>query len=188
MKKGKDLQTEEIEQLLQELGSEMAAQGLASVQIMVLGGAYMLINVGNRATTQDIDVFPLNFIDSSQPDDHTKTILKAVQAIAKAHGLKRDWLNDAAYGILGWMMPPTEQLQLWRAYGPLEVYMPQADFILAAKLFGYRDRDFNDVQALLSRLHIETREQAQEILDRYIDRRTQLEYRTPVTLDDLFDE
>src|SRR5258708_26924070 len=103
MAKGKDLQPTEIESLLQALGTELAVQGLNSVQVMILGGAYMLLHVGNRATTQDIDVFPINFVDSSQPNKKTKAILKAINAVAKANGLKRDWFNDAAFGILGWM-------------------------------------------------------------------------------------
>lgn len=186
--KGKDLQPDEIDGLLQELGNELATQNFTSVRVMIVGGAYMLLNIGNRATTQDIDVFPINFVDSSQPDQQTKAILRSINAVAKKHGLKRDWFNDAAYGILGWMMPPLEQLTLWRTYGALEIYMPEAEFILAVKIFGYRDRDFNDVQALLHMLNVNTREHAQQIIDKYIERRTQREYRTEVTLDDLFED
>lgn len=185
---GKNLQTAEIEQLLEELGNKLALRGLALVQMMIVGGAYMLLNIGNRQTTQDIDVFPLNYVDSSQPDGNTETILTSIRSIARTHQLKRDWLNDAAAGILGWMAPPIEQLTLWRKYGVLEVYMPNPDFILVTKIFGYRDKDYNDVAALLKKLQIETRGQAQALVDQYIDRNTQREYRTHVTLDDLFEE
>jgi len=188
MARGKDLQSVEIEALLQDLGAELAARGFTSIRVMLLGGAFMLLKVGNRATTQDIDVFPLNFVDSSHPDETTKKIVVAIHAVAKKNGLKRDWFNGAAFGILGGTQPPQEELTLWKAYGALELYMPPAQFILAVKLFGFRDRDYNDVQALLTVLNVSTREQAQAIIDCYIPRQAQREYRTQETLDDLFEE
>jgi hypothetical protein len=186
--RGKDLQQSEIERLLQDLGSELAARGVPSVQVLIVGGAYMLLNIGNRPTTQDIDIFPLNFASSANPDAQTKTILTAIRAVAKRNGLKREWFNDAAFGILGELQPSPEQLHLWRSYGALDIYMPPAEFIFAVKVFGYRDRDFNDVQALIQKLDVQTREQAQAIIDRYIARDAQREYRTQVTLDDLFED
>jgi hypothetical protein len=189
MARNKQLQSQEIEFLLQQLGEELAKKGLTSpIRVLVIGGAYMLLHVGNRPTTQDIDIFPLNFADSSHPDKTTRVILAAIRAVATNHGLKRDWFNDAAYGILGGIEPAQEQLSLWRTFGPLQVYMPPAQFILATKLFGYRDRDYNDVLALLAELGVTRREQAQAIVDTYIDRQTQREYNTHVTLDELFDE
>jgi hypothetical protein len=188
MAKGKDLQSQEIEHLLEELGNDLAQRGIPIVRMMIVGGAYMLLNISNRASTQDIDVFPINYVDSSQPDSETKMILSAINAVARNHTLKRDWLNDSVFGILGWMMPPLEELTLWRTYAVLEIYMPAPDFILATKIFGFRDKDFNDVQALLQKLVVQTREQAQAIVDRYIDRKTQQEYRTQITLDDLFED
>lgn len=188
MATGKYLQAQEIEGLLQDLGNELLIKGCASVRVLIVGGAYMLLTIGNRTSTQDIDVFPLNFIDSSHPDKTTRTILSAINAVAKKHGLKRDWLNDAAFGIIGGIQPPFEQLTLWRVYGALEIYLPPTEFIFAVKVFGYRDRDFNDVQALIRTLNVRTREQAQAIIDGYIDRKAQQEYRTQVTLDDLFED
>ena len=81
--KGKDLQPGEIEELLAELGQELAEKGVTSIQMMIVGGAYMLLNIGNRATTQDIDFFPLNFIDSTQPDQQTRTILTSINSVAR---------------------------------------------------------------------------------------------------------
>lgn len=188
MAKGKDLQPAEIDRLLQDLGDELTTSGFTTVRVMVVGGAYMLLNIGNRATTQDIDVFPLNFQSSANPDKKTKSILKAIGAVAKRNNLRRDWFNDAAFGIVGELQPPEQQLILWKTYGALEIYMPPAEFMLAVKIFGYRSRDYNDVAALIERLNVQTKEHAQQIIDRYIDRKAQEEYRTHVTLDDLFEE
>jgi hypothetical protein len=188
MAKSKDLQPGEIDRLLQDLGGELSKSGFTSIRVMIVGGAYMLLTLGNRATTQDIDVFPLNFASSANPDANTKSVLQAINVVAKRNGLKRDWLNDAAFGIIGELQPPEQQLTLWKTYGALEIYMPPAEFILAVKIFGYRDRDYNDVAALLKLLSVQTREQAQKIVDKFIARDAQKEYRTHVTLDELFEE
>jgi hypothetical protein len=57
---------------------------------------------------------------------------------------------------------------LWRHYGMLEVYIPEAEYILALKLPAGRPKDRNDTQALCQRLKVRTRRQAQQVVDRYI--------------------
>jgi hypothetical protein len=133
-------------------------------------------------------VFPLNFASSANPDKNTKSILKAISSVAKRNNLKRDWFNDAAFGIIGELQPPEQQLTLWKTYGALEIYMPPAEFILAVKIFGYRDRDYNDVVALIKQLNVQTRDHAQHIIDEYVDRKAQRDYKTHVTLDDFFED
>jgi hypothetical protein len=186
--KSKDLQSGEIERLLQDLGSELEARGFSTVRVLLVGGAYMLLTIGNRLTTQDVDVFPLNFASTAQPDQETKKILTAIRSVALRNGLKREWFSDAAFGIVGELQPPPELLQLWRSYGALEIYLPPAEFIFSLKVFGYRDRDLNDILALIGKLQIETHEQAQAIVDRYISREIQREYRLSMALDELFEE
>jgi hypothetical protein len=70
-----------------------------------------------------------------------------------------DFLRDAS------IVP---QGTLWRTYGPLEVYIPPDDYILALKLLAGRTKDQKDIQALCQQLHIRTRQQAQQIVDTYI--------------------
>lgn len=184
----KQLQPGEIDSLLQELGGELAGRGFSSVQIMITGGAYMLLAIGSRPTTTDIDFFPLNFVDSSNPSQETRLVIRAIKAVADRNNLKQNWANDAVNGILGWMTEGISQPVFWRKYGALEIFMPPMDFILATKLFGFREKDLNDVLALCSKLQVRTRAQAQTIVDRYVDRATQREYNTRVALDELFDE
>ena len=187
-RRARDLQPGEIDSLLQELGNELILRGFSSVQIMITGGAYMLLQIGSRSTTTDIDFFPLNFVDSSNPSPETKLVIQAIKVVADRNNLKRDWANDSVNGILGWMIEGISQPVFWRKYGALEIFMPPEDFILAAKIFAFREKDFPDVQVLLTRLQIRTRAQAQAIVDRYIDRKTQHECYTHVALDELFDE
>jgi len=62
----------------------------------------------------------------------------------------------------------------------------QGFFILALKLFADREKDEGDIKALMQDLGVTTRQEAQEGLDRYIERRFQQEYRVYLTLDKWF--
>src|SRR5207248_7795251 len=53
-------------------------------------------------------------------------------------------------------------------YGPLHVYAPPKEYILALKILAGRDQDLADCRILLPQTHIRTRQQAQRVLNRYI--------------------
>lgn len=180
----KELNREDITSLLQELGSELEKKFSQPVQVMLIGGAYMILTLHNRKTTRDIDIYPLNIPDSTKPDKYTKKFLAAVRAIARRYGMARDWVNDVSFNLLGGLSPQT--MELWETYGMLEIYKPPADFILALKLFADRDKDKSDIEALFQDMEITTRDQAQAILDRYIEVRFQQEYRVYLTLNKWF--
>lgn len=178
------MERQEIEQLLQELGDELAKTFKQPVRVMVIGGAFMLLTLQNRETTQDIDVFPLSFPVSTTPSKETKRFGTAIRAVARRHQLRRDWTNDAAATMLGGLGPePT--VELWGRFGMLEIYFPPLDFILAMKLFADRDKDLTDIEALLQALGITTREELQAIADKYVYPRWQAEYRMHITIDRL---
>ena len=180
------MQGQEIEHFLQELGDELEQKGLHDpVKIMMVGGAYMLLQVHNRKFTEDIDIFPLNFEASSHPSKQTKAFQAAARAVAKRHGLKRDWINDVAATMLGGLGPDPE-VQLWATFNKLEVYIPKLDYILAMKLFAGREKDGQDIAALCELLGVGMREQAQAVLDAYVYPRWQKEYNVAQTLDALF--
>jgi hypothetical protein len=58
--------------------------------------------------------------------------------------------------------------------------------MLALKLLAGRERDAEDIAALCSQLAIQTREQAQALVDRYAERSWQEECMLQATLDALF--
>src|SRR5947207_11105259 len=64
------------------------------VRIVVVGGVYMLFFLRNRAATKDVDIIPLDFPDTTNPNRETKIFRAAVNAIAKTYRLRRDWMND----------------------------------------------------------------------------------------------
>ncbi|MBE3560766.1 MAG: hypothetical protein IMW89_16325 [Ktedonobacteraceae bacterium] len=180
------MRSQDIYQLLTELGSELEHLGLDdTLEIMMIGGAYMLTHLQNRDFTEDIDIFPLNFQITSSTSKVTKTVQKAIRAVAKRYGLRKDWMNDVAASMLGGLGPEPE-LELWMTSGKLRVYVPSSEYILAMKLFADREKDGDDIEALCQQLRVETRDQAQAILDRYVYQRWQIEYNVRRTLEKRF--
>ena len=176
----------EIETYLRTLDDELGKKrGIRKpVRLVVVGGVYMVFFLRNRSSTKDIDIMPLDFPDTTHPNQETRAFRAAVHAVAKAHRIKRDWMNDVVAAFSPELDP--NALILWQNYPNLQVYVPQADFILALKLLAGRDRDEDDILALCQKLSIQTREQAQALVDRYADRSWQLECNLTATLDALF--
>lgn len=181
------MEGQEVEHYFQALGDELALRKFTEpVRIMIVGGVFMLLMVKNRQSTEDVDVVLMDMADSTEPSPQTKAFQVAVRAVARKHQLKRKWLNDdVAYFIRD--MAPKPDATLWRKYGQLHVYLPSKEYILALKLMVFRQKDVNDVEALTKELGVETREQAQAIVDRFVlDKRWQEEYQLEDTLDELF--
>src|SRR5437660_4091371 len=108
------------------VGQELAASGHGG-KILLLGGAVMLLFVGNRNTTRDID---------ASFEDNASAIRDAIMRVAVVEHLSDDWLNDGAKGFL-YSEPP---VTLWRRYQGLEVYIPSLDYLLAMKVVAGRRR------------------------------------------------
>ncbi len=58
--------------------------------------------------------------------------------------------------------------KLWKTFGPLHIYAPPREYILALKIFAGRDKDLEDCRILLQQVEIGSRQQAQILLDHYI--------------------
>ena len=58
--------------------------------------------------------------------------------------------------------------KLWKRFGPLHVYAPASEYILALKITAGRQKDPDDCAILLPKTKIRTRQQAQQLLNRYI--------------------
>lgn len=181
------MESQEIERYFEDLGDELERRAFKEpVRILLVGGAFMLLTLKNRKATEDVDVVLLDMPDSTNATPQTKAFQAAVRAVASKHHLKRKWMNDdVAYFIKE--MAPDPQPSLWRKFKFLHAYLPPREYILALKLMVFRQKDMDDVLALLAELNITTREQAQAIVDRFVpDPRWQEEYVLDDTLDTLF--
>lgn len=161
------MNAQDIETYLAELGLALGNLGVQQpIRVLMVGGAYMLTQVGNRQVTKDIDI-----LLEDMPDPNVSPLyrpfLAATRAVAAQHALPTNWINDVIGDALR-NYGPTPQGTLWRAYGPLEVYIPDAEYILALKILAGRRRDRADIRALCQQLGVSTRADAQRIIDTYI--------------------
>jgi hypothetical protein len=177
------LSTQEIDTYFQTLNEELETRPITKpVRLIVVGGAFMISFIKNRSATKDVDIIPLSFPDTTNEDQATKAFRSAANAVAKKHGIKRDWIND----VVASFAPEPGPVTLWRDYPNLQVYIPSPEYILVLKLLAGRDRDEDDIQALFTLLTIQTRREAQLLVNRYASAQWQAECNLNATLDALF--
>jgi hypothetical protein len=180
-----NVHTEEIETYLAELGQELQRRRIKQpIRILLIGGAFMLLQVKNRQATDDIDVV-LKDVEDTINSPLYDTFRAAVQAVATRNQLRGGWLNDLMAETLRDMGALPEGT-FWRSYGKLEVFFPPEDYMLALKLLAGRQKDQRDIEALCQQLQIHSREQAQQLVDQYIPKRFQQLRHLDETLDLFF--
>ena len=180
------MQGKDIERALAALGEELQHMGIQQpIRLLLVGGAFMLTQIGNRPSTNDVDVLPKDG-ELSPTSPLSQTLHEAVRAVARKQRLPNTWLND----LIGDFLRDTgtaPEGTLWRTYGKLAVFVPPGEYILALKLFAGRPKDREDIASLCQLLQIQTRTQAQQLIDRYIpNRKVQLLNHVDETLDEWF--
>ena len=115
----------------------------------------MLISVGNRTSTRDID---------ASFEREGPAIRQAAIEIARRERLPLDWINDGAKGFLR-SQPP---VSFWKRYPGLDVYMPELEYLLAMKVVARRDRDIDDAKALIQHMNISDAAKVLDIVKQYI--------------------
>ncbi|EFH85361.1 hypothetical protein [Ktedonobacter racemifer] len=185
------LDVQRIEALLQELGDELARRGFTEpVRVLLVGGVYMVTQVGNRRATQDVDVVLMDMADTTDTaaaTRETKLLQMAVRAVARKMKIKQHWFNDdAALFVRGFA--PDPQARHWKTFNMLSTYLPSKACVLALKIMSYRRKDLADVEALCAQLGIKTREEAQAILDQFVPQEWQKEYPPDASLDEIFEQ
>ena len=160
------MQSQEIEHYLAELGAALQSQGINKpIRMLLIGGAYMILLANAPRPTDDIDVF---WVEESEDFRKARLALRdGVQSIASKYALPANWFNYLTQMLIydKIIMP---RGKLWKRYGPLQVYVPPKEYILALKIMAGREKDIADCRILLPQTHIRTRQQAQGVLDRYI--------------------
>lgn len=146
---------QEIEKYLRMLGQELLKRQVTG-EILLVGGAVMLLKVQNCEVTKDIDAY----FNPMQAD----VIREAAQVIANREGLTPDWINDGVKGFF-YTQPPTER---WAEYPGLRVYIPTLDYLFSMKVLAGRPQDIDDIKALAHELRLSNSQDALEIVKRYI--------------------
>ena len=142
---------------LKLLGEELAALQLTQpVQLLMIGGGYMLTQIGNRPFTEDVDVF-------TRLDHYTEDYRRfrsAILFIAHDEHVSQKWVTDNIGDFME-ILGPVPEGKLWLKHGLLEVSIPEPQYILLLKLVAGRDKDLQDIQPLCRKLRLKKREQAE---------------------------
>jgi len=180
------VQARHIETYLADLGQELHQMGVSQpVRLLLIGGAFMLTQLHSRRATNDVDVLLVD-VDDPTTSPLYPVFKAAIRTVASRNRLPLTWMND----LLGdFLRDKTKVPQgtLWRTYAVLEVYVPEAEYILALKLLAGRPKDRGDIQLLCRQLRVGTRIRAQQMVDLYIpDKQVQQLNHLDMTLSTLF--
>lgn len=135
---------EEIIAAFEQLGQLAIAGGL-KLDLVLVGGALMVLRYEARLSTRDVDAVIL-----APPE--TKLVRELAQTVATERGWPEDWLNDGAKGFLIGLSPGPV---VFAAPG-IEVRSPALGQLLAMKLSAWRDDvDIADARRLLEELRRE---------------------------------
>ena len=151
----------QIEQYLGFLGQKLADIQMKA-SIILLGGALMVTQIGNRKATQDIDV-----VIATNDRRTYEAVQQAIALVAKEKNLPPAWLNDDVTIVVDQIGKPKAPKH-WKTFDTLAIYVPEFEYILALKLFSGRPQDDRDILALAQRLALTTKTQAWSIVNRYI--------------------
>lgn len=159
------MEARDIERYLAELGAELKQRGIKQpIRILIIGGAYMLLHEHAARTTDDIDIF---WLEGDAFQQLRGILSECVLTITRRYALRPDWFNYLSQVLMqNDIRIPTGKL--WKRYGPLYVYLPPKAYILALKIMAGRSKDLDDCAILLPHTRVKTRQQAQQLIDRYI--------------------
>ena len=124
----------------------------------------MLVLEHAPRTTEDIDIF---WLEGDTFQQMRSTLSQCVLTITRRYTLRPDWFNYLSQILMQHdiIIPHGK---LWKRYGPLHIYIPPKEYMLVLKILAGRDKDLADCAILLPQTPIKTRQQAQQLLDRYI--------------------
>jgi hypothetical protein len=160
------MKAEDIEKYFSQLGQELLKRGIQEpIHLLLIGGAYMLLLTNTPRNTDDIDIFWLEEEEGLQRA--LRPLQDGVNAVAEANQIDPNWLNYMTQ-LLMYDLVIVPDGNLWKTYGPLHIYAPPQEYILALKIFAGREKDIEDCKILLQQGTITTRQQAQMALDQFI--------------------
>jgi len=190
----------ELEVLLEELDEALvqAFPGPELLRGLVVGGACLLFQGVITRPTEDVDVILFEMLGSEEStlifrSPIADKIRRVIKAIGKQHGLKGEhqmFFNDDCSPFLLELseneLPP---MRLLKAYRKIHLYIPNdLGYILACKLIAGRpEKDLADIEVLCRTLSIQTRAQAQQVVNQYFPSPIhQAIYLLPRTLERIF--
>jgi len=190
----------ELEALLKEFDEALveAFPGSEPMSVLLVGGACLLLQGITTQPTDSVDVIIFEMLGSQEctlvfHSSIADKIRRIVREIGKHHGLKgerQQFINDdSALFLLELSEQELPPMRLLQAYSKLHLYAPRdLGYLLACKLMiGRPEKDGADIAVLCQTLAIQSRDQAQQLVDRYFPSPAhQATYRLPCTLESMF--
>lgn len=132
----------ELIEIIQELDNNLTA----SFDIILIGGAAMILYFGAKRTTRDVDVFILR--------GGASELRKAVKTVAENRELPEDWLNDAAKGFAGILLSDFYHrlIPLDYKFNNIRLYVLGRPELVASKIIALREQDLEDLELLLPKM------------------------------------
>ena len=134
---------ENLEYYLKELAKEFKKRGHGTPAEMILvGGASVLINYQFRASSYDIDAtYEVPFI-----------MKEAINAVGDRFGLPNGWVNDDFKRTVSYTPKIAEYSEYYRTFsGVLQIRTVRAEYLVAMKLVSGRQykKDLSDIAGIL---------------------------------------
>jgi hypothetical protein len=159
------MEARDIKRYLADLGAALKNRGVKKpLRMMLIGGAYMLLLENAPRSTEDIDIF---WLEEDAFERMREVVSACMLEVARKHMLPPNWFNFLTQVILMQDIYIPDGT-LWKRFGPLYIYIPPREYILALKMTAGRPKDLDDCAILLPKTAIQTIEQAQELLNTYI--------------------
>jgi hypothetical protein len=171
-----DMNEQQIIGNLKLLGEELEALQIQQpVRLLMIGGAFMITQFGNRTVTEDVDVFTR----LDRESEEYRLFREAIRWIAQDVHVSQKWVSDTIGDFME-LVGPVPAGTLWLKHGMLEIFIPESEYVLALKLLAGRKKDVEDILVLFQQLRIETRAQARALLQAYVSKPMLEDYRAKV--------
>lgn len=132
----------ELVEVLRTLDEQLSS----SFDVVLIGGAAMILHFGASRATRDVDVLVLR--------GNLTELRRAVKAVAHEHDLPEDWMSDAAKGFAD-ILPPDfyhRLTPLSLMFQHLRLYVLGRPEQAALKIVALREQDLEDLELLLPQL------------------------------------
>lgn len=145
---------QELVRVLRTLDEHLSS----SFDVVLIGGAAMILHFGASRATRDVDVLVLR--------GDLKELRRAVKAVAHEYDLPEDWMSDAAKGFAD-ILPPDFYHRLTPlpfGFQRLRLYALGRPEQAALKIVALREQDLEDLELLLPQLSQEEKKVLVEIV------------------------
>jgi hypothetical protein len=145
----------ELAEILQQLDKRLSSP----FDLVVVGGAAMILHFGASRATRDIDVLVLK--------GNATELREAAKAIAQDYNLPEDWLNDGVKGFASILPPDFHQRlsPLNFSLQHLRLYALGRPEQVAMKIVALREQDLEDLELLLPQLSLEEQQVVTKIME-----------------------